>query len=468
MRPYLSLFLFGLAFLSGLIFSGLGLPLLFSLGPAAVLAAVLFILRVDGRIAVLAGLILLGASFYYYFDDYHYRLSISRVVGIGEIQGIVVSEPESFPDGWRFYLSTESGRVLVRTGPEEIYHYGDLLAAKGEIKPPPDNSYGRYLAKERIAGLMEQPALKLIGSDQGNPILAFFIGLKNKIESVYKNRLKSDQAALLGGITLGGEENLSPEFLDNLSLSGTRHLISVSGLHMAIVVMVILSVCRYFLRVRPAFVLTFILVGFFTALTGFSVPAVRSAAMAFLASWGKNSGRIYAPYNALILLATVFALFNPKILVFDIGFQLSFLAVVGIIYLSPVLARLLRFGVEPGFLGWKQGLLATLSAQLPTAPILINQFQNFSFTSLLANILVLGLIPYVIIGGFLLALFSLIFGPFAGPIAYFAGPLLDLVIFVINLGGRLAIRFNPEIGFGGLAVYYGLLVFLIYKFSRSD
>jgi competence protein ComEC len=202
-------------------------------------------------------------------------------------------------------------------------------------------------------------------------------------------------------------------------------------------------------------------------MTGFEFTAVRAAIMGAAVLLAKLIGRIYDPRNIIVLAALVINLFNPKVLVFDLGFQLSFLAVLGLIYLLPALRKLLKFKEGPGFLAWRENFLMTLSAQLATAPLLMINFGNFSPGALIANILILLAIPLTMILGFLIGFFYFLSYYLALILGWLAALLLNYEIFVIELFAKIALPFNPTLNFWGILAYYLILIGLIVWAKKS-
>lgn len=464
MQLHLVFFLSALAFLSGIAYASLGLSLLYSLVPAAFLFAALFFCRVHFGISLFAALLLFAGSFYYFWDDGRYRALVSLLPQESEFKGVIVSDPKREADRQSFYLRTKAGKLLVRTDPLPEYFYGDAVTVSGPLRRPPPDSYGRFLAKERVVGSMEKPEIGRISSGNGSKTISFLLGAKSAIRGAYQKLLPPLPAAFLSGITLGVNEDFPEKFLQNLSISGTRHLTAVSGLHIAIIIMVVFNALLLALSRRYAFLLTFVFISFFVGLTGFHASAIRAALMGFLAALALLAGRQYAAYNALALAAVILAVLNPKVLVFDIGFQLSFLAVLGIVYFEPVLRGLLGLSDDEGLLKWKNYLMVTLSAQAATAPILIAQFQNFSLVAFAANVLVLSVIPVIMVLGFFMALLSFIFEPLAQVFGFAVEPLITYVVFIINLFAKYAVPFNPKLSVVAAAVYYAALIALIYWF----
>jgi competence protein ComEC len=468
MPRHLAFFLIVLAFLSGIVYASLGLQLLYSLVPAAFLFGALLTLGESWQISFLAALLLLAGSFYYFWDDGQYRALVSRLPQEGQFSGIIINDPRQGQDGLQsFYLQTDAGKLIVSTAPTPKFSYGDALTAASKIQTPQPDSYGRYLAKEKVVGQMASPQIALISSGGGNKILALLFRLKQKIKLSFDRLLPPDKAAFLFGVMMGVNENFSKQFSQNLQQSGLRFLTAIDGLHMTIMVFIIYGLLVYFLPRRQAFLLTFIIIALFVALTGFTVSGIRASVMAFAAGLSTQFGWKYEPRNALCLAALVLILQNPKIPVFDVGFQLSFLAVLSIIYFKPVLACLLRLDGECDFFGFKTCLLITLSVQLATAPVLITQFQNFSLTAFVASVAVVVVLPYLLGTGLLLAIFSLIFYPLARVVGFAVSPLIAYVIFIINLFAKWAAPFNPKFSPIAIAAYYLILIALMFWFYRK-
>ena len=135
-------------------------------------------------------------------------------------------------------------------------------------------------------------------------------------------------------------------------------------------------------------------------------------------------------------------LFNPDLLVFNVGFQLSFAALIGMVYIQPLLEKLLqklfKVRVKGGFLNWKENALQTTSAQLAAFPIIISTFGYFSPWSLLTNVLILGLMPITMFLGFVTVAFGLISYHLSLLVAWITGLFLGYEIFIINLFGSIS------------------------------
>jgi len=363
-------------------------------------------------------------------------LSLAEIVGYEEdieIIGIISEEVDIRNENIRFKLETEKGAFLVVASRYPEYSYGDELMVEGFLEEPSifeGFNYKGYLAKEGVSAVLYQPKIKKIGENKGNPILAKILLLKNKLrESVY-SRLSPPQSLILGSLLLGDKKRISDNLGEKLNITGLRHITAISGMHIAIlsVVLMQLFVGIGFWR-GHAFYLTIILLALFIIMIGMPSSAQRAGLMMGFFLFSQKIGRKTSSFRSLIFAATIILIANPLLLRFDIGFQLSFLAVSGIIFLSPLFKRLIR----SDFLGVRSIISMTLSAQIFTLPLLIYNFGNVSLIAPLTNILVLPLLPFILASGFLFSFLGILFSPLGNILSWISWLLLTYVVKVIEL-----------------------------------
>ena len=148
---------------------------------------------------------------------------------------------------------------------------------------------------------------------------------------------------------------------------------------------------------RRSFYLTILILLIYLVIIGFPASAVRATIMGFLLLWAMYLGRLTSSLSALLLTASLMLLLNPFLLKNDIGFQLSFAAVIGIIYLKPLFDRLFsRFSDK---LSIKEAVAMTLAAQVTTFPLVVYHFKQFSLIAPVANVLIVPVLPFVLILG---------------------------------------------------------------------
>lgn len=276
----------------------------------------------------------------------------------------------------------------------------------------------------------------IFAGDLFNQAAVFLQEFKNKIEANIEDVLDPQKAAFLNGLILGERQRFSKEFKDDLNKSGTTHLVALSGYNIAIIVLSVKAFLGNFLGPRKVFIFTLFAVIAFVAMTGAASSAVRAAIMAGLVLLAERGRRLYDSRQAVVSAAFFMTLANPKVIVFDWGFQFSFAAVLGLIYIRPALQKI--FSAEQGFLSWRENLITTSAAQISVLPLLIWHFGYFSPLSLMANILVLEAIPLTMFMGFLiggLGFFSSGLSLMAG---WFASLLLGYEIFVIKFFADLS------------------------------
>jgi competence protein ComEC len=153
-------------------------------------------------------------------------------------------------------------------------------------------------------------------------------------------------------------------------------------------------------------------------MTGAGASVVRAAVMGILLLAANSSGRWYDPRNSILLAASVMVFLDPLSLRYDVGFQLSFLAVLGLLYIYSVLEA--KFKKIPAAKGLKETLLMSLAAQIAVAPLLAYVFHTFSIVSLPANMLILPLMPYTMLFAFLAGVGGMIFWALGRAIGVFA------------------------------------------------
>lgn len=332
-----------------------------------------------------------------------------------------------------------SGKVLVSTGLYPQRQYGDQLLVTCLLKSPEPFdgfAYDRYLAKSKIYSQCSRPRLKFLESGQANWFLQYIYQFKDKLQATINQNLPEPQASLFSAITLGNRRGVPAEVTESFSRTGTSHLIAISGLHITLIIAILsqLTLGLYISR-RQSFWLITIILGLYLVLIGFPPSAVRASVMGWLVMLALNLGRLNRSTNALILVGAVMIFINPKILRDDIGFQLSFCAVLGLIYLSPLFEKMLS--KLPSYFGLRQSLQMTLSAQLATLPLIVFNFERVSLIAPVVNILVLPALPYLMIVGFAALFGGLVFSSLSQLLFWPAWLLLSYLIKTIELFAQL-------------------------------
>lgn len=425
------------------------------------------------------------------------------------IRGYIDEEPERLGDKQQFifraklleagpYLVPLHERVMITAQLYPEYSYGDQLRIFGKLKIPEnfskDFDYRKYLAKDDIFTTMVFPeisnlavkSLNTLGTEFPNennpgfqkiPLVGLGFGekarlkiyrgifaFKDAFEKSLARSIDEPNAAFIGGILLGNRSQMSSVLKEDFSRTGTTHILAISGYNITLIATLISTFLLWFFKRQTAFWFSLAGVAIFTILTGAQASVVRASIMGILVLLANREGRLNDPKNAILLAGAVMVLVHPKILRYDVGFQLSFMATLGLIYIAPIFES--YFEQFTNFFKFRENILATISAQLAVLPLLAYHFKNLSLVSLPANILTLPLIPYSMLAGFISGIFGMI-NPFFGQlVGYFAWFLSSIQLWIIHTFAKpdwavVGIKFNRYL----VVLSYILLVLLTKKLS---
>lgn len=403
------------------------------------------------------------------------------------LAGQVAAEPDVRP-GKVFYLIevekvTFAGaenrtygkvRLCVRE-PGRIHGYGEKLRVAGLLDRaegpgnPGDFNYNKYLERQGIRLIMNvrgEGAIAALGKGGENPLLSLALTVKDKLAGAAASGLSQNQAAILNGIVFGSQGMIEKSTREIYSETGIVHILSVSGLHVGILLGGLLGLFRL-LRFPPGLTapLATPVLLFYALMTGLVPPVLRSALMALLLLWAHHLGRDRDWPATLALSAFAILLWRP-LQIYNPGFQLSFAATWGILYLTPLLAglftRLLKGVPPPLKRAIALGAGAPLGAQLATLPLVMRYYSLVSPVSLPANLLAVPLVSLIMLLGLLASGLGLIWLPLAGVINASTGLLLDLfnvlTVFLHRLPG--AVLYVPRPSLPAAAAWYAALVIL--------
>lgn len=400
------------------------------------------------------------------------------------IEGKVLSSPETYSKGYKFYLRpkhTETGVLIylqtdktnIEKGDEVLLRLHLLQPETSLVKEDYDQAYYLYVHNAQyVAYIKANDVLDL--SKQGRSYI------QNKLNALRAYTLNSldelieddDVKAVLQALVLGDKSNLSDELEQSYMKVGIIHVLAVSGLHVGIIYGLLMLIFMPLSKNRSLFIIAnllgIILIWLFAALTGFSASVSRASLMFSIMLLAPILGRENFTYNSIAASAFILLLINPKFL-FQPGFQLSYIAVVGIVALNPIIYPLLT--VKNKWLDKLWALCAvTISAQLATTPISLYYFHQFPLLFLLSNIPVLLLIAPVMY----ISLAMLIANIFSGVLAK---SLAAIVGFFVNTMNNY-IQWIAEISFASLKnvfvsveylllIYSALVLFVVYYQTRS-
>ncbi|MDB5130320.1 MAG: hypothetical protein JWR02_69 [Mucilaginibacter sp.] len=312
---------------------------------------------------------------------------------------------ESVSNGKR---SAVSGTLLIATKDTNAtkLYYGDelLIPAKYDPVDPPFNpaefNYKKYLANQNIwyQAFLFPEQFVVLAANKGNPVIAYSLRLRQRlVEKLKSNMRDTDAVAVASTLILGYKADLSNDVLQAYSKTGTVHVLSVSGAHVAIIYILLAFVLGFLDRFKYGklikAIIIIILIWYYSLLSGFSPAVCRAAVMISMVIIGKTFSRYINTLNILALSAFVLLLYDPFFIT-DVGFQLSYLAVFGLIVLQPVVYGWFQFKNK-----WADKLWAlcsvSIAAQVITFPLSAFYFHQFPVYFLISNLFII--IPTAII-----------------------------------------------------------------------
>jgi len=390
--------------------------------------------------------------------------------------GKIVAEPEEREGNTRLIVKeTITGeKILVFTERFPAYFYGETVQLAGELRQPENFEtesgqifeYEKYLAARDIGRQFFYPEIKKVSPAPWS-VLGGLIRLKKTFQQKIEKVIPEPASALASGILLGGKSGLGEELEEVFRRVGISHVVVLSGFNLSIVASYILR-ALFFLPHAWAISGSVLGVLFFSLMVGGGASVARASVMAILGLLARGYGRIYEAGVALVFAGVLMTLWNPKILIFDLGFQLSFLATLGLIYLSPLIESRLRF--VPTRLGLREVISTTLGAQAAVYSWLIYKTGNISLIGFLANIVILPAIPLGMLLSFLTGLAGFL-GSFPSlPFAYGSYFVLGYIIKSAQFFARFPLA-SVTISAPPLwlvLVSYGLLVVFVFWGIKKD
>jgi len=335
--------------------------------------------------------------------DNHISLTVKVITLTPLSSDAYLTDPESV-----------KGKLILQVPTGTDYHYGDKLTIRGKLQDPPDSgdfSYRDYLKRKNIYSLVSFAEVDTLERDTLDPLLSAIYRLKERSKVVLQDILPSPETELLTGILLGDDNGISDRLERAYQITGTAHIIAISGFNIALLAGLVTSYARRWLGVWNGTFAAILVLAIYTILVGAGASVVRAAVMGSVGIMGASIGRRGNGLNTLGLAVMGMCLVDPN-LPWDVGFQLSCFATLGLVlYAGPMHARLQAFLTK--HLGEETAVrlagpiseyfIFTLAAQALTLPLIAWHFGEISWIFLIANPLILPVQPLLmILGGFAL------------------------------------------------------------------
>lgn len=376
------------------------------------------------------------------------------------LDGLVVEEVEIRPKLKMIVLRPDnfSERILVQYRGKTEVVYGDRVWVRGVVSQPEafrGFDYPNFLKTKDITALMQNPKVIVLKTGMGNSFIAYVLDLKKVLVESLERHIQKPSAQVVLGLLLGDRSKIDESIRTSFQESGLSHLLSVSGFNITIIVLFLGDRVNRYLGVRRGLWVVLGFVFLFSIMAGLSASVVRASLMGVMLCLARVVQRPYAQGMALVLAGFVMVFAKPLVLFYDVGFQLSFMATIGLITLTPVFEKIFRSRAYLGFL--REYLFTSLSAMVSTLPLIFYVFGEFNLMSVVANLMILPLVPLVMLVGFLSVLPVVGFG--FGLIAHV---LVGYMVLVSRgVAGIVWARVDFDLGFYEVVVLYIVLVLVV-------
>ncbi len=391
------------------------------------------------------------------------------------IQGVITEYPDKRPDKQYIIVETTTAQgqaisVRSRISAAQSVSYGDKVVLRGVLLQPKSFitdtgaifDYRQYLLARSVVAEMQQARILSHEKNTTHTVRSLLYRAREYTESVVASAVSPDSYGLVMGVLIGSRAGLTAEDMDIFRQSGLSHIIVLSGFNISIIAIALEGLARGFgSSKRSTASLVIVSIGLFVVFSGGSPSIVRAGIMAGLLAFVGSNNVGYTSWRALLYAISIMIAYNPRIALYDIGFQLSASATLGIIYMLPVLKKTFS-GITNRF-ELRETIATTVAAMIGTLPILIFVMRSFPALGIIANIVTVPLIPvYMAFSALTVSLYSII--PVAADIFGFVTDIITVCIrYVAQMSSIYttnSILYNSLIALAILLVLYGGSVLL--------
>lgn len=361
-------------------------------------------------------------------------------------------------------------RILVTAPMYPHVVYGDEVTVKGFLMLPTNFTsdvgrsfdYVSYLRKDKISFVVFRPTVERLSEGNAGTFQQYLFRLKYIFLESVSQVIPEPEVSLLGGLIVGAKQSLGENLLEDFRRVGLIHIVVLSGYNVTIVAE---AVARTLLFMSPIYraALSIFGIASFTLMTGASATIVRASIMASIVVTSRVVGREFDVTRALLFAGFVMVLHNPYVLIYDPSFQLSFIAMIGLVYVSPVCETWFSFVTQRW--GLRSLVAATVSTQIFVLPLLLYMVGSVSLVALPVNFLVLLCIPLTMLLGFITGMFGLVSSVLALPFGMLTYALLYYELVIVKVFALLPFA-SVEVGvfpFWVVLVWYGVYVYVLHK-----
>ena len=406
-----------------------------------------------------------------------YHKVYKNTKNIENVKAVILKGPIENEYTYKYIVKAKTGQlknkkfiIYINKNNNKLFKYGDLIKIQGEYSSPQTArnykgfDYSKYLKTLKIYGIIKIKEANLLKENDLNFVLISINNLKQKMIDHANKNMPQKTANLLLGLLIGQKDNIQEDIIKSFRTANLSHILAVSGAHTSYIILgLTYIITKSKAPRRIGYIITIIILLVFIIITGASYSVIRACIMSIITISAKLFYKKENFFISICVSLFIILIQNP-FAINDIGLKLSFLGTIGIIVFNKNITELfIRIKIKENI---AKVLSLTFSAQLMIMPITILNFNTFSLTFFISNILASPLLGIIIILGFIAIFVSFVLNPISKILFFILNLFLELLIFISEIvtkipGSSILVK-TPNLVF--VITYYILILFINYFF----
>ena len=407
-----------------------------------------------------------------------YHKVYKNTKNIENVKAVILKGPIENEYTYKYIVKAKTGQlknkkfiIYINKNNNKLFKYGDLIKIQGEYSSPQTArnykgfDYSQYLKTLKIYGIIKIEEANLLKENDLNFVLISINNLKQKMIDHANKNMPQKTANLLLGLLIGQKDNIQEDIIKSFRTANLSHILAVSGAHTSYIILgLTYIITKSKAPRRIGYIITIIILLVFIIITGASYSVIRACIMSIITISAKLFYKKENFFISICVSLFIILIQNP-FAINDIGLKLSFLGTIGIIVFNKNITELfIRIKIKENI---AKVLSLTFSAQLMIMPITILNFNTFSLTFFISNILASPLLGIIIILGFIAIFVSFVLNPISKILFFVLNLFLELLIFISEIvtkipGSSILVK-TPNLVF--VITYYILILFINYFFT---
>lgn len=406
-----------------------------------------------------------------------YHKVYKNTKNIENVKAVILKGPIENEYTYKYIVKAKTGQlkskkfiIYINKNNNKLFKYGDLIKIQGEYSSPQTArnykgfDYSQYLKTLKIYGIIKIEEANLLKENDLNFVLISINNLKQKMIDHANKNMPQKTANLLLGLLIGQKDNIQEDIIKSFRTANLSHILAVSGAHTSYIILgLTYIITKSKAPRRIGYIITIIILLVFIIITGASYSVIRACIMSIITISAKLFYKKENFFISICVSLFIILIQNP-FAINDIGLKLSFLGTIGIIVFNKNITEFfIRIKIKENI---AKVLSLTFSAQLMIMPITILNFNTFSLTFFISNILASPLLGIIIILGFIAIFVSFVLNPISKILFFVLNLFLELLIFISEIvtkipGSSILVK-TPNLVF--VITYYILILFINYFF----